>query len=173
MKNLVICLLLCLSFFVFFACATPPPAPAPAPAPATEPAPPPPAPAPAAPTPPPEPPKAAAPSRATDLILDGAEKYTVVKGDTLSRISRRKYQNGFYWPLIMMASPSAWKAFNMNQDQDLIEPGMALIVPNLKANLNDARARESMKKFFLETAGITERKRPKDAAGLRKLANSW
>ena len=180
MKNPVICLLLCLSFFVLFACATQPPAPAPAPAyePAPEPAPKPaPAPAPApkptpaapapAPAPPPEPPKAAAPSRTTDLILNGADTYTVVKGDTLSKISRRKYKNGFYWPLIMMASPG------VVEDQDLIEPGMALTVPKLQANLDDTRARESMKKFFLEAAGITERKRPKDAAGLRKLANSW
>ncbi|MDR2575319.1 MAG: LysM peptidoglycan-binding domain-containing protein [Treponema sp.] len=168
MKNLVISLFLCLSFFVLFACGTQPPAPAPAPTPVSTPAP---EPAPA-PAPPPEPPKAAAPSRATDLVLDGAENYTVVKGDTLSRISRRKYQNGFYWPLIMMASPSAWKTFNMDQNQDLIEPGMVLIIPKLQANLNDARAKESMKKFFLETAGITELKRPKDATGLRKLANS-
>jgi Tfp pilus assembly protein FimV len=158
MKNTVICLLLCLSFFMLFACGTQPPAPAPAPTPAPAPAP--------APTPPPEPPKAVAPSRATDLILDGAETYTVLKRDTLSRISRKKYQNGFYYPLIMMASPG------IVEDQDIIEPGMVLTIPNLRANLNDARARESMKKFFLETAGITERKRPKDAAGLRKLANS-
>jgi len=167
MKNLVVCLLLCLSFFVFFACATQPSAPEPVPEPTPAPAPKP------TPAPPPEPPKAAAPSRATDLILDGAETYTVVRGDTLTKISRRKYQNGFYWPLIMMASPSAWTTFNMDQDQDLIEPGMALTIPNLQANLNDARAKESMKKFFLETAGITERIRPKDAAGLQKLANSW
>jgi hypothetical protein len=159
MKNLVICLLFCLSFFVLFACGTQPPAPAPTYEPAPDPAP--------APTPPPEPPKAAAPSRATDLILDGAETYIVVRRDTLSRISRRKYQNGFYWPLIMMASPG------IVEDQDLIEPGMALTIPKLQANLNDARARESMKKYFLETASITERKRPKDAAGLRKLANAW
>jgi len=67
----------------------------------------------------------------------------------------------------MMASP------DIVEEQDLIEPGMVLTIPKLQANLNDARARESMKKYFLEIAGITERKRPKDAAGLRKLANSW
>jgi hypothetical protein len=77
-----------------------------------------------------------------------------------------KYQNGFYYPLIMMAA----RDFIKNQDH--IEPGMVLTIPRLQANLNDARARESMKRYFLEIADITNRKRPEDAAGLRKLANS-
>lgn len=167
MKNIVFCLVLFVSFFVLYACSTAPPAPVsePAPAPVSTPAPPASAPAPAAQTSPP--PVAPPPSRAAGLILDGAEKYTVVKGDTLSEISRRKYQNGFYWPLIMLASNG------IVTDQDLIEPGMVLTVPGLQANLNDAGARESMKRFFLETADITNRKRPADAAGLRKLAGSW
>jgi len=159
MKSFVICLFLCLSFFVFFACGTQPPAPPPAAEKTPDPAP---EPAPA--TPAPTPPVAVTPSRATDLVLDGAETYTVVLGDTLSNISRKKYQDGFYYPLIMMASPG------VVADQDLIEPGMLLTIPRLQANLNDARAKESMKKYYLEIAGITERKRPKDAAGLRKLA---
>ena len=202
MKNIVFCLVLFLSFFVLFACNTtplpapeptpapapeepaPPPAPAPAPPPAPAPAPaptPPPAPAPApTPVPPPPPPPAPAPTpvpapppvvappiRATDLILDGASTYTVVKGDTLSEISRNKYQNGFYWPLIMMASN------DVIEDQDYIKPGMVLIIPRLQANLDDSRARQSMKNYFLEAADITSRKRPRDAAGLRNLANSW
>ena len=160
MKNIVFCVLLFLSLFVLFACATPPRAPEPAPA-----APPPP------PPPPPlaqEPPKTVAPpSRNTDLILDGADTYTVVKGDTLSNISRRKYQNGFYYPIIMMASPG------VVEDQDLIEPGMSLTIPKIQPNLNDTRARASMKRFFLEIAGITDRIRPADGAGLRRLANQW
>jgi hypothetical protein len=61
---------------------------------------------------------------------------------------------------------------NVVKNQDHIEPGMVLIIPRLQANLDDPRARESMKKFFLEIANITERKRPIDAAGLRRLANS-
>jgi len=168
MKNVVFYLVLFLSFFVLYACTTAPSAPVSEPASTQEPAA---APAPAA-TPPPspsqEPPKtAAAPSRTTDLVLDGADAYTVVRGDTLSEISRRKYQNGFYYPLIMMASN------NIIEDQDLIEPGMVLTIPKIQINLNDAKARQSMKKFFLEIADITERKRPSDAAGLRSLANSW
>ena len=167
MKNAVFCMVLFLSLFVLFACATPQPA-------VTAPPPPP----PAAPPPPPPtqtPPPAPAPVtvRPTDLILDGAGTYTVVRGDTLSNISRRNYQNGFYYPLIMMASPSAWTNLGLVQDQDLIEPGMALTIPRIQPNLDDARARASMKRFFLETADITARKRPADAAGLRRLTNQW
>jgi hypothetical protein len=112
------------------------------------------------------PPVTVSPSRNTGLILDGAETYTVVEEDTLSDISRLKYQNGFYYPLIMMA------AGDFIKDQDHIEPGMVLTIPNLQTNLNDARARESMKKYFLEIAVITDSIRPEDAAGLRKLAGS-
>jgi len=161
-------MVLILSFFMLFACATPQPAVTAPPAP---PAPPPP---PAAPPPPP-PTQAPAPTtvRPTDLILDGAGTYTVVRGDTLSNISRRKYQNGFYYPLIMMASPLAWSNLGLVQDQDLIEPGMDLTIPELQPNLNDARARASMRRFFLEIADITDRIRPPDATGLRRLTNQW
>jgi len=167
MKKVVFYLVLLLSIFVFFACASapkePPPPPPPAPAPAPPPPPPPPPPA-----PPPTPaPVAPPPSRTTDLVLDGAGAYSVVKGDTLSNISRSKYKNGFYYPLIMMASN------NIVEDQDLIEPGWELTIPRLQANLDDDRAKQSMKKFFLEIADITDRIRPLDAAGLRSLANSW
>jgi len=61
----------------------------------------------------------------------------------------------------------------MAQDQDLIEPGMVLTIPRLQANLNDARARQSMKQYFLEIADITERKWPEDAKVLRSMANKW
>jgi len=154
-RNTIFCLILFVSLFVFFACGgSPQPAPAPAapsPAPAPTPAPPQPAPTPAATV------------RTTELILEGADTYTVVSRDTLSKISKRTYKNGFYYPLIMMASKDIVK------DQDLIKPGMVLTIPKLQVNLDDARARESIKKFFSEIANITDRKRPADAAGLRKL----
>ena len=39
------------------------------------------------------------------LILDGADKYTVKRGDTLAAISRSVYSgNGFYYPVILLAS---------------------------------------------------------------------
>jgi len=170
MKKIFFCLVLVLSFLVFFACASSPSASAPAssskPASSSEPA---------AASPPAAQPRqqsqqpsnvAASPSRSTDLILTGAETYTVVRGDTLSKISQSKYRNGFYYPLIMMASN------NVIRDQDLIIPGMSLTIPRLQANLDDPKARESMRRFFLEIANITERKRPRDAAGLRRLANT-
>jgi len=158
MKNIVFCLVLISGLFVLFACATTqpatPPTPAPAPTQAVE-----------APPPPPPPPE-----RAHDLVLAGAETYTVVHRDTLSHIARSKYgsHNGYYYPLIIMASR------DIVEDQDYIEIGTVLTIPNLQANLDDARAKASLKKFILEIADITERehKRPKDAVGLRKLAES-
>jgi len=165
MKKAVFFLFLFTSFFGFFSCGSNPPPPPPAET-APPPSPPPAQPAPAKPDPVKPTPAQPAPARSTDLILEGADSYKVVKGDTLSMISRRKYQNGFYYPLIMMASK------DVVADQDVIEPGMVLTVPRLQANLNDARARQSMKKFFLETADITARRRPKDAEGLRKLAGT-
>jgi len=62
---------------------------------------------------------------------------------------------------------------NVVKDQDKIVPGMKLTIPRLQANLNDSRARASIKSYLLEVASLTERKRPRDAAGLRSLANSF
>jgi len=168
MKNIVFYLVLVFSFFVLFACGgTPSPAPISTPSPVPAESPP---SSPEAPPSQPSPPAVAPPERAHDLVLDGAETYTVIHRDTLSHIARIKYgaSNGFYYPLIIMASR------DLVEDQDYIEIGMVLTIPNLQANLNDARARASMKAFFLEVADITarEHKRPHDAAGLRKLANS-
>lgn len=102
-----------------------------------------------------------------DLILDGAGTYTVVKGDTLSKISREQYQNGFFFPVIMLASS------DIVLDPDKITPGMELIIPDLQANLNDARAKGSIKKFLMEIAKLEdERDRANDADGLRKLADT-
>jgi len=175
MKNVVICMVLFLGFFVLFACSTAQPAsePAPAPTPATAPAQTPataPAPTPvAAPTTPPVAP--VPPERAHALVLDGAELYTVIIADTLSHIARLKYGavNGYFYPLIIMASR------DIVEDQDLIEPNTVLTIPDLQANLADARARASMKNFFLEIAEITERehKRPIDSVELRKLAATF
>jgi LysM repeat protein len=102
-----------------------------------------------------------------DLILDGAKNHTVVKGDMLSAISRKYYNNGFYFPLIMLASSA------IVLDPDKIEPDMKLIIPDLQKNLDDARAKGKLKDFLKEIAVIYDnRNRPADAAGLRKLADS-
>jgi len=102
-----------------------------------------------------------------DLIIDGAEPYTVVSGDTLSRISREKYNNGFYFPLIMLASSE------IVLDPDRIDPDMVLTVPDLQVNLDDAKARGRIKSFLGDIAKIEDRRnRPADAQGLRDLAAS-
>ena len=102
-----------------------------------------------------------------DLILDGAEKYTVVSGDTLSAIARTQYHQGFYFPIIMLASS------DVVLDPDKIAPGMELTVPDIQKNLDDAKARSSIKKFLGEIAKLEDnRNRPHDAEGLRELADS-
>ena len=101
------------------------------------------------------------------LILDGAEKYTVKEGDTLSAIARAKYPNAFYFPLIQMASS------NVISDPDVIEIGDVLTIPNLDKNLNDAKAKDNIKKFLMEVSKIEDgRGRPADAQGLKDLSNS-
>jgi hypothetical protein len=89
-----------------------------------------------------------------DLILEDAKKYTVVKGNTLSEITREFYgkSNGYYFPLIMLASSE------VVLDPDLIEPGMVLTIPDLQKNLNDAKARAKVKKFLIQIAGVYDKK---------------
>jgi hypothetical protein len=101
------------------------------------------------------------------LILAGAEKYTVVSGDMLSAISRARYDNGFYYPLIMAASN------DVVLDYDRIAPGMELTIPNLQRNLDNSRARNAIKSLLEDVAKMEEdRNRPQDAEGLRGLAAS-
>jgi hypothetical protein len=103
----------------------------------------------------------------TKLILDGATDYEVAAGDTLTRISRSKYGagNGYYFPLIMLASNA------VVQDPDLIEPGMHLAIPDLQRNLDDPGARQAMKDFFIEIAEVYEQKSiGEERAVLRNLA---
>jgi hypothetical protein len=89
-----------------------------------------------------------------DLILDGADTYTVVKGDTLSAITKRHYGaiNGYFFPLIMLASS------DVVLDPDLIEPDMSLTIPDLQRNLDDINAREKIKSFLTDIAGVYEQK---------------
>jgi hypothetical protein len=89
-----------------------------------------------------------------DLILDGAETYLVVKGDTLSAITKKHYgvTNGYFFPLIMLASSE------VVLDPDLIEPDMTLTIPNLQRNLDDPKAREKIRSFLTDIAGVYEQK---------------
>jgi len=112
------------------------------------------------------------------LDLTGAKEYTVVKGDTLSQITRQHYgsltgvgeagaNNGFYFPVVMMASDS-----NI-VDPDLIEPGMKLKIPDLKKNLGIPGARKAIKDCLNDVAYVYNKKgRAAEEAGLIKLAAS-
>ena len=144
----------------------------------------PPAPEPAAPPPAPEPAPAATPAPTAPieveaayssaysryiggLDLEGATRYTVVRGDMLANISRRLYNNGFYYPIIMMASRETVL------DPDRILPGMVLTVPDLQRNISSTTARANIRDFLREIAVIeAQRGRSGTAAGMRELANS-
>ncbi|MDR2617429.1 MAG: LysM peptidoglycan-binding domain-containing protein, partial [Treponema sp.] len=112
------------------------------------------------------------------LIFEGAQDYTVVAKDTLSDITRRYYgsltgvgeagpNNGFYFPLIMMASDS-----NI-VDPDLIEPGMELRIVDLEKNLANPVSRKAIKDS-LDGVAYVYNKKGKTATenGLKKLADS-
>ena len=112
------------------------------------------------------------------LDVTGAQEYTVVSGDTLVEITKRFYgsltgvgeagtENGFYFPVIMLASETDIV------DPDLIIPGMELKIPDLKRNLDNNSARQAVKHYLREVAYIYNKKNDSvKEAGLIKLANS-
>ena len=112
------------------------------------------------------------------LDLTGAQDYTVVSGDTLSQITRRFYgsltdvgdagpSNGFYFPVIMIASES-----NI-VDPDLIQPGMKMKIPDLKKNLDNPSARKAIKDALNDVAYVYNRKgHAATEEGLKNLAKS-
>jgi len=113
------------------------------------------------------------------LDLSGAQYYTVERGDTLSQITRKYYgnltdvgkagpNNGFYFPVIMLASSNAGIV-----NPDLIEPGMRLTIPDLKKNLANSGAKKAIKNCISDISYVYNRKG--DSAtekGLVDLANS-
>ena len=113
-----------------------------------------------------------------NLDLTGAQQHVVVPGDTLSDITRRFYgtltnvgeagtNNGFFFPVIMMASDSHIV------DPDLIEAGMTLTIPDLRRNLDNPGARRAIKDALIDVAYVYERKgRQATEAGLIRLSNS-
>lgn len=107
-----------------------------------------------------------------DIILEGAKPHRVIWGDTLSKLARRYYgsQNGYYFPLIMLASRSEV------YDPDVIIGRTALTVPDLQRNLNDPGARQKLKDYMYEIADVYGRKRTRWSAQtrnrLRALASS-
>ena len=113
------------------------------------------------------------------LDMTGAQDYVVVRGDSLSQIARRFYgnltdvgqagaSNGFYFPVIMLASEDSHIV-----DPDLIEPGLILKIPDLTRNLANAGARRAIKDCLIDVAYVYNRKnRPAEEEGLRRLADS-
>lgn len=101
-----------------------------------------------------------------DIILDGAKTYTVVSNDRLVDIARKEYGDGYYFPLIILGSNK------VVLDPDKIEVGMQLIIPDLNLNLNNPKARSSLKACINDIAGIYDRRtnRALDAKNLRELA---
>ncbi|MDR3201518.1 MAG: LysM peptidoglycan-binding domain-containing protein [Spirochaetales bacterium] len=90
----------------------------------------------------------------SSLILDGAKNYTVVRGDNLSALAERNFGAGsaLYFPVIMLASNEEV------DDPDLIFPGLKLVIPDLKKNLNDPGARSKIKEFLGEIANVYNKK---------------
>jgi len=105
------------------------------------------------------------PTPTSGIILDGAQTYTVVRGDTLSRIAARFYGRGYYYPIIYFVSDEV-------EDIDVIEVGMRLTIPSLQVNINDPSSSATIKNWLVQAAQINESKgRTDDAAALRRLAN--
>jgi hypothetical protein len=99
------------------------------------------------------------------IILTGALEYTVVKGDTLSKIARNHYGtglNGYFFPLIIAAS----KNITDIVDPDQIEVGMKLVIPSLQENLDNPEARDNLKSLLKEIAGFYSRKSGRLSRGL-------
>jgi len=95
----------------------------------------------------------------TGLDLTGSVKYTVKWGDTLSKISRRFYNDGFYYPVIMLASRGVVK------NPDKIWPGMAFTIPDLERNKANVNCRKTIKNCLNEFADI-EKAKPRPRRGL-------
>jgi len=165
-------ILIALIILMFFAgCATPPVVEAPT---APEPA------APPVAAPPVAPPPAAAPVTPVEqafyevyqqhieaLILTGARTHTVVSGDTLAGIARSHYDDGFLYPIIMLASSA------VVLDPDRIVPGMVLTIPDLQVNMNNPGSRATIVNFMMEMAVIEDsRNRASTAAGIRLRAGA-
>lgn len=112
------------------------------------------------------------------LDLSGAGEYTIKQGDTLSAITRNFYSslsgvgtagqgNGFYFPLLLLASNHAIV------DPDLIEPGMKLVIPDLQKNLANPVSRKAIKDCIKDVSYVYNRKgRSADEQGLIALSDS-
>jgi len=94
--------------------------------------------------------------KSTGLILDGAKEYIVKHGDTLHDIAHKEMGNGFYYPIIMLAS----RGVVVNPDKIL--PDMKLTIPDLEKNKADENAKKSMKNCLLGFADLEKNKAKPD-----------
>jgi len=104
----------------------------------------------------------------TGLDYTGAGAYTVKKGDTLSEISKHAYNDGFYYPIIMLAS----RGVVINPDKIL--PGMELTLPDLERNKANPTSRKAMKNCLNGFATIEKNKENPNKGlieGFRKRAD--
>jgi hypothetical protein len=102
------------------------------------------------------------------LLLDGAQKYTVKRGDKLVNIARKQYGNEYpyFFPLIMIAST------DVVSNPNLIKPGYVLTIPDLQRNMTDPNARKNLKALMEEFAPhwYGPRVRKIDRAGILEAA---
>ncbi len=98
------------------------------------------------------------------LDLTGAESYTVKEKDTLTSITKSIYgnDNGYYFPLIMLASK------NVVQDPEMIRPGMELTIPVLEININNTEKAKALSPYFKDIANVYKQKRTKAAPDIRE-----
>ena len=101
------------------------------------------------------------------LDLTGADTYTVKKGDTLTSITKAMYgdNNGYYFPLIMLASK------DVVQDPEMISPGMKLTIPSLERNINNVEKAKALSPYFKDVAGVYKQKKTKAAPDIREHLN--
>jgi LysM repeat protein len=101
----------------------------------------------------------------SNVVLTGAKIYTVVQGDTLTRIARQNYgagDNPYYFPLIIVASKDSADIV----DPDSIEVGMRLVIPSLQENLNNPAARRNLKNMLKDVADFYAVKNGQQSQGL-------
>ena len=164
MKKAIFFLLLSIAVFsLFTSCATSPPPPKEEPqrieeAPAKEPAPEP------IPAPKPEQPKPKEPVPEAKPKTVSVKKYTVVKGDILSRIALKHFgslDRAYYFPIIMVMNEGIIK------HPDKIRPGMTLNIPDFQEFMAHPEYRQKAKSQFEQC--ITIYKKEKKFTMMKRL----
>jgi len=103
----------------------------------------------------------------SDLIMEGTRSYTVVAGDTLHHIAANYYPDGYYYPVILLASR------DVLVDPHKIQVGMVLTVPDLEANLSTPSSRAAVKGVIYDCSNIERSRDWIDGANaLREIADS-